>query len=80
MPLLKDERFRKDREDFTGRRSGPETQARGRPEAVLGMREAASVLENEAFADGRQWVGGKEGPGVADIEGMIFLSLFLYFE
>ena len=45
---------------------------KGRPEALVGMREAFDVLEG-VLEDGREWIGGKEktGPGLEDIEGKL---------
>lgn len=70
LPLLRDPKFQKDREDFTGAkaRRTPERDARIQPVA---LREIASVfrfLEDTLLADGREWVLGTPSPGLADIE------------
>ncbi|CZS87864.1 uncharacterized protein RCO7_00846 [Rhynchosporium graminicola] len=68
MPLLRDERFRRDREDFTGRSWEPEAVERGRAEALVEIRSAFELLETTFLADGREWIAGGEKPGMADIE------------
>lgn len=76
-PIVKDPKFQKDREDFSGRKWSREAIERARPEAVGRMVRAFEFVEGEVLGDGRGWVlGGEEGegPGVADIEGM-YISL-----
>lgn len=73
MPLLKDEKFQKDREDFTGRSWSKESVERGRGEALVEVRGVFGVLETEVLGDGRRWVGGGEGPDILDIEGEILI-------
>jgi len=70
MPLLKDEKFQKDREDYTGRSWSRESMERGRPEALVEVRGAFEFLEESILGDGREWVlgGGVKGPSLADIE------------
>ncbi|KAH7350796.1 hypothetical protein BKA65DRAFT_499005 [Rhexocercosporidium sp. MPI-PUGE-AT-0058] len=68
MPLLRDEKFRRDREDFTGTSWEPEAVERGRSEALVEIRNAFELLETTVLADGREWIAGGEGPGMADIE------------
>jgi hypothetical protein len=70
MPLLKDPKFRKDREDFTGRGWSKENVDRGRSEALMDIKGAFEFLESTILADGRDWVLKTEGPSLADIEGM----------
>ena len=70
MPLLKDERFTRDREDYSGRSWKKEEVERGRPEALVEIRGAFEFLEHTLFRDGREWVFGGEGPGLGDIEGV----------
>ncbi len=70
MPLLRDEKFQRDREEYTGRSWSRESIEKGRPEALVEIRGAFEFLENVLLADGRQWIlGGGEGPTLADIEG-----------
>jgi glutathione S-transferase len=70
-PLMRDERFRKDREQMGGRSWSVESQERGRPEAVVEMREAFRFLEEGLLSDGRQWIIGTEGASLADLEGTL---------
>lgn len=68
LPLVRSERFRRDREDYTGRSWALEDVKRGRPEALVGMRAAWELLEG-LLGDGREWIGGTEEVGMADIHG-----------
>ena len=76
MPLLKDPKFAKDREDFSGRKWSKEEIERNRPEALGVMRRAFGLVEG-MLGDGRSWVlGGNKGEGeggegvsVADLDG-----------
>ncbi|KAE8454031.1 hypothetical protein EG329_007807 [Mollisiaceae sp. DMI_Dod_QoI] len=69
LPLLKDEKFRKDREDFTGTKWSEGGVERGRREAVVEMRNAFEMLERDFLGDGRVWIAGEdEGPTLMDIE------------
>ncbi|KAK0109129.1 hypothetical protein ONS96_002955 [Cadophora gregata f. sp. sojae] len=71
MPLLKDERFRRDREDYVGVKGGYDlgVRERARGEALVEVRGAFEFLESTILEDGREWVlGSGEGPGMADIE------------
>jgi len=70
MPLLKDEKFTKDREDYTGRSWSKENIERGRPEALVEIKAAFEFLESTILADGREWIlgVGEKGPSLADIE------------
>lgn len=45
------------------------------------MRNAFELMETTILADGREWVAGGEGVGMADIEGVFFFvfSRFLIF-
>jgi glutathione S-transferase len=70
MPLLKDERFKKDREDYTGRSWSDADMMKNRPEALAVTRDAFSFLESTLLADGREWILKTERPSLADIEGM----------
>ena len=69
MPLLKDPKFAKDREDYSGRSWSKEQIVAGRPEALSVIRSAFKVLETTLLADGRKWVLKTEQPTLADIEG-----------
>lgn len=69
MPLLKDPKFQKDREDYSGRPWSKEVIERNRPEALTMVRKAFGFLESTLLADGREWILKTEGPTLADIEG-----------
>jgi hypothetical protein len=79
LPLLQDQRFMRDREDYTGRPWTKEYMDRGRPEALVEIRRAFELLETTLLRDGREWVLGTEGPGLGDIEGEYFVFLTTYF-
>lgn len=68
LPLLKDPAFLKDRGDFMNGRLTSDSMGKGRPEAILEMKNAFNLLEHDLLADGREWVLGTDGPRVADIE------------
>jgi len=46
---------------------------RGRPEALVEVKGQFEFFEDTVLGDGRTWVLGEEGPGLADIEGGRFL-------
>lgn len=69
MPILKDPKFAKDREQFSGRPWNGEMIDRNRPEALAYVRGAFSFLENTLLADGREWILKTKQPMLADIEG-----------
>lgn len=69
LPLLKDARFTKDREDLTGRSWSKEGIDRNRPDALVDIRRAFEMLETTLLADGREWILKTAEPGLADIEG-----------
>ncbi|GAM82715.1 hypothetical protein ANO11243_006990 [Dothideomycetidae sp. 11243] len=71
LPVFKDDRFAKDRTDFTGSKFSPELLDRIRPEALAHMRRAFDTYE-ALLADGRDWIAGtsSSGPGLPDIEGV----------
>ena len=67
LPLLKDPKFKKDREDYTGR-SWQEAEIRKmRPEALASMRTCFGFLEEAVLGDGREWVAGTDKPSMADV-------------
>lgn len=68
MPLLKDPNFQKDREQMTGRKWSQEAQAKGRPEALAGIRDLFELLENDFLSDGRQYILDTKSPMLADVE------------
>ena len=67
LPLLKDPKFIKDREDFTGRSWNLDEYRKGRPEAIAAMRNYFGFLEEGLLKDGREWIGETKRPGMADI-------------
>ena len=67
-PVFKDESFMKDRSGYFGREWTAEGQAKGRPEALVHVRQLFDILES-MFADDRQWIAGTESPTLADLEG-----------
>ena len=66
-PLLKDPKFTKDRENFTGSSWNFDDYSKMRPEALVHMRQAFELLE-DIFSDEREWVLGTQGPSLGDIE------------
>ena len=66
--MLKDEKFKRDREQYTGRSWKKEDMDAVRPEALADMRTAFENLEEGLLADGREWVLGTQAPSLADIE------------
>ena len=69
MPLLKDPKFRRDREDYTGRSWDKKDIKTMRPEGLSHIRDGFMFLETGLLADGRQWLLKTEKPSLADIEG-----------
>ncbi|CZR60496.1 uncharacterized protein PAC_10392 [Phialocephala subalpina] len=68
LPLLKDPKFRRDREDYTGTSWSPENVARGRAEALVEMKSSFEMVENNFLRDGREWIAGTKEPSLTDIE------------
>lgn len=68
-PIVKDEKFQKDREDFSGRKWSAEAIDANRPEALAAMKNAFTFVETTLLADGRDWVLKTPSPSLADIEG-----------
>ncbi|THY21977.1 hypothetical protein D6D02_01248 [Aureobasidium pullulans] len=66
LPVMKDEKFLKDREDFTGTSWTQADRVKGYPEALAHIKHAFDILE-ALLADGRQWIGGTEKVSLADI-------------
>ena len=69
MPLLKDDRFRKDREEFSGRSWSRDHIVSMRPEAIAHTWNSFKFLETTLLADGRDWILKTDKPTLADIEG-----------
>lgn len=70
-PIMKDEKFIKDRSSFTGRPWKREAMEKARAEALVCVRNAFSMLEEGLLADGRHWVLKTDKPMLADIEGKL---------
>ena len=69
-PLLKDPKFVKDREDYTGRSWEQSAVTAMRPEALAQIRNDFDFLEKGFLADGREWILKTTKPSLADIEGL----------
>ena len=70
MPLFKDPKFTKDRQQFSGRSWSKDAMEASRPEALVEIKGAIKFVEEFLLADGREWIMNTEGPSLADIEGM----------
>ncbi|KAL2053688.1 hypothetical protein ABVK25_005992 [Lepraria finkii] len=68
MPLLKNPKFIKDREDYTGRSWSQKYVKDLQPEGITHVRDGFEFLEKGLLADGRQWILKTEKPSLADIE------------
>jgi glutathione S-transferase len=73
LPTMKDEKFVKDRAEFTGTSWSQEARVKGYPEALAHIRHAFGILE-ALLADGRQWIGGTDKISLADIHGEFGVS------
>ena len=77
LPLLNDERFQKDREDFSGTRWTTSAMNQGRPEALVAFKDAFMLIEHTLLSDERAWMADtpeEQGPTLADIEGVWLFS------
>ena len=68
-PLMKDPKFTKDREDYTGRSWSQDSVRAMLPEGLTHIRDGFEFLENGLLADGREWILNTANPSLADIEG-----------
>ncbi|KAI5843397.1 hypothetical protein DFP73DRAFT_551883 [Morchella snyderi] len=66
LPIMNDERFIKDRSQFSGRSWKKEDIDAARPKALAGVRKAFEAVEKD-LSDGRDWILGNE-LSLADIE------------
>ena len=73
LPTMKDEKFIKDRAEFTGTSWSQEARVKGYPEALAHIRHAFDILE-ALLTDGRQWIGGTDKVSLADIHGEFDIS------
>jgi glutathione S-transferase len=69
LPNMRDPAFIKDRSEMGGQQWSRERIDRARPEAMVHVRDAFELLESTLLSDGRHWIFGTDGPGLADIEG-----------
>jgi len=67
LPLMKDPKFTKDREDFMGRSWAIEDIEKQRPEALAHMRKIFDTMES-ILHDGRKWIASTDKASLADIE------------
>ena len=74
MPLMKDPKFTKDREDYMGRSWSQDVVKDLRPEGITHVRDGFEFLESGLLADGRDWILKTEKPSLADIEGILFYA------
>lgn len=70
MDLCKDPQFQKDREELWGRPWTKEEQDRLKPAGLSTLVENFTFLE-QLLSDGRQWLLGNDGPGLADVHGKL---------
>ncbi|GAB7343540.1 hypothetical protein MBLNU457_1550t1 [Dothideomycetes sp. NU457] len=77
-PALQNPKFRKDREDFSGRSWDLKDMERGQPEAIVHMRRAFDTFE-ALLSDGREWIAGTDGLGLADINSAWVLEWMMDF-
>ena len=75
--MIKDPKFKKDREDYAGRSWQESDIVAERPEALVAMRRFFGFLEEGLLADGREWIGGTKAPSMADLN-CEFLFLFFF--
>lgn len=68
LPLLRDPKFLKDREDFSGVPWNQQAIDRRRPEALAYIRSAFAFLEHTLLVDGRAWILNGDKPTLADIQ------------
>jgi len=65
---MQDKNFLRDRTEFSGRSWSAEAQERGRPEALVYMRDAMRLFESTFLSDGRKWALGGENATMADLQ------------
>jgi hypothetical protein len=68
MNLCKDPKFQKDREELWGRPWTKDEQDRLKPAGLANLVGNFEFLER-LLGDGRQWLLGSDGPGLADVHG-----------
>lgn len=70
LPLFKDPKFIKDRQQFSGGGWNKDEMEAIRPESLVEIKGAFTFLEESLLADGREWILNTKSPSLADIEGM----------
>jgi glutathione S-transferase len=70
LPLFKDPKFIKDRQQFSGGSWNKDEMEAIRPESLVEIKGAFTFLEESLLADGREWILNTKSPSLADIEGM----------
>jgi len=70
MPLFKDPKFTKDRQQYSGSSWSKDKMEAIRPEALVEIKGAFAFLEESLLADGREWILNTRSPSLADIEGI----------
>jgi glutathione S-transferase len=70
LPLFKDPKFTKDRQEFSGGSWNKDEMEAIRPESLVEIKGAFAFLEESLLADGREWILNTKSPSLADIEGM----------
>ena len=68
LPLLHDQNFVKDREQWAGRSFRADDIREMRPEALVHLLQIFTWLENGLLSDGRDWILGTRSPQIADID------------
>jgi len=68
MELVQDPAFQKDREELWGRPWTAEEQDKLKPAGLANLRANFDFLE-DLLSDGRGWILGNMGPGLADVHG-----------
>jgi hypothetical protein len=69
VEFVQDPTFKKDRRGMLGKTWEREELEEGRAESLNYVRGMCAMLEETILKDGRDWVLGARGPGMADIEG-----------
>lgn len=73
LAFFKNEKFVKDRKEFTGRPFDASVMEKLRPDALMYVRDAFSVLE-DLLSDDRDWLLNTKEPSLCDVEGELALG------
>ncbi|KAI5796263.1 hypothetical protein DFH27DRAFT_502126, partial [Peziza echinospora] len=76
LPVLKDEKFLKDRRDFSGNPGAFDAAVmeKGRPEALAQIRNYFHFVEHSLLSGNKKWVLGGDSPSPADIMAIFTLD------